>query len=453
MSSLQEFYQRAKENEALISKLEARVAELEKNKTAKSSGKAWAEKDQVLNTLKKELLPEVKRLEAENAALKVENGKLKQQSSKKSSGSTSDQKKDYSDIKKRLIAFRSKVKALEDENADLKKKVSARPSGSDLSAGKREAVLERLKKLRPAVEKLEQEKQALEAKLAALTQAPQAESSAPAAAAGMVQQSMDSIVEMELYYVTGSMKELKATWAEAELGPLDDEDFELYLNRDVTALELEDDDDTINCRFDNHSTQWFPVSCLYKKTAAPAAPAAPASAKVLTLEDVSLMELYYVTNCMSTLKSAWAEAELGPLDDEDFELYLGRDVTALELEDDDDTINCRFDNHETQWFPVSVLSVEKPGAAASSQFNVGMTQLTKIDDAVEMEIYYVTGDIEALKKEWAAAELGPLDDEDFEMYLNREVKALEIEDDDDTVQVRFDNHSTQWFPVTVLYSK
>jgi len=122
MSSLQEFYQRAKENEALISKLEARVAELEKNKTAKSSSKAWAEKDQVLNTLKKELLPEVKRLEAENAALKVENGKLKQQSSKKSSGSTSDQKKDYSDIKKRLIAFRSKVKALEDENADLKKK-------------------------------------------------------------------------------------------------------------------------------------------------------------------------------------------------------------------------------------------------------------------------------------------------------------------------------------------
>jgi len=56
-----------------------------------------------------------------------------------------------------------------------------------------------------------------------------------------------------------------------------------------------------------------------------------------------------------------------------------------------------------------------------------------------------------LKKEWYEAELGELDDEDFEKYLGREVKTIDIEEDDETVNVRFDNHDSQWFPVTTLY--
>jgi len=453
--SLQEFYNRAKENEEIISKLEARVQELEKSAPAASSD---FDKKETVRMLKDELLPEVKKLEKANEGLKKENESLKQQmKGKKSSpskASSSEKIQVNEDILKRLKDFRSNVKALEDENAALKKendvlKEAQNNPTSAVAPGARAHLLDRLRKLRPHVVQLEEEKKALEAKLAALTQgsAPAANDSAPA---GLVQCTMDSVVLMETYYITSCMETLKKEWKIAELGPLDDEDFQLYLGRDVTALELEDDDDTCNCRFDNHSTQWFPVTVMYAKGAAPAP--APA-ATTLTCEDIEEMGTYYVTNCMTTLKAAWKEAELGPLDDSDFQIYLSRDVVALEIEDDDDTINCRFDNHSTQWFPVSVLSKEKPGESAAAKDNNKGTQLKSIEEAVEMEIYFITGDMAALKKEWKVCELGPLDDSDFEMYLNREVKVLEIEDDDDTVNVRFDNHSTQWFPVTTLYKR
>merc|ERR1719373_363700 len=75
---------------------------------------------------------------------------------------------------------------------------------------------------------------------------------------------MDTIKERQYYFVTKDMAELKSKWEAAELGELDDEDFEKYLGRKVYAVDLEEDDDTMNVRFDNHDTQWFPVESLYK---------------------------------------------------------------------------------------------------------------------------------------------------------------------------------------------
>merc|ERR1719461_1604025 len=95
---------------------------------------------------------------------------------------------------------------------------------------------------------------------------------------------METIEERNYYTVTGDLAYLKKLWFEAELGELDDEDFETYLNRKVYAIDIEEDDDTVNVRFDNHDTQWFPVGCLFSEEAAPkpapvAAPAASTSAK------------------------------------------------------------------------------------------------------------------------------------------------------------------------------
>merc|ERR1719483_328466 len=88
---------------------------------------------------------------------------------------------------------------------------------------------------------------------------------------GMLQMTMDTIQERKYYFVTKDLGELKKAWEEAELGELDDEDFQIYLGRKVYAVDLEEDDDTMNVRFDNHDTQWFPVSTLYTKSEAPAA--------------------------------------------------------------------------------------------------------------------------------------------------------------------------------------
>merc|ERR1740116_224419 len=82
---------------------------------------------------------------------------------------------------------------------------------------------------------------------------------------GMVQMTMDTIKERKYYFVTKDLGELKKAWEEAELGELDDEDFQIYLGRKVYAIDLEEDDDTMNVRFDNHDTQWFPVSTLYQE--------------------------------------------------------------------------------------------------------------------------------------------------------------------------------------------
>merc|ERR1711881_530775 len=112
------------------------------------------------------------------------------------------------------------------------------------------------------------------------------------------------------------------------------------------VLEIEEDDDTINVRFDNHSTQWFPVGCLYAEKAGAAPKKAPeSSGRVrMTMDTIKELSFYFVTKDLNELKAQWEEAELGELDDEDFQTYLGRKVKALELEDDDDTVNVRFDN-------------------------------------------------------------------------------------------------------------
>merc|ERR1719483_522581 len=153
---------------------------------------------------------------------------------------------------------------------------------------------------------------------------------------------MDTIKERKYYFVTKNMKELKKAWFEAELGELDDEDFQLYLGRKVYAVDLEDDDDTMNVRFDNHDTQWFPVSCLYQEGAS-SSPSPNGKRKQMNMDTIQERKYYFVTKNMKELKKAWFEAELGELDDEDFQLYLGRKVYAVDLEDDDDTMNVRFD--------------------------------------------------------------------------------------------------------------
>merc|ERR1719300_188126 len=189
---------------------------------------------------------------------------------------------------------------------------------------------------------------------------------------GLERQTMDAIKDLKYYFVTTDLADLKKQWMEAELGELDDEDYELYLGREVRVIEIEEDDDTINVRFGNHDTQWFPVGCLYKKVegaapaAAPAASAEPGLVQ-MTMDTIKERKYYYVTKDLAELKKAWEEAELGELDDEDFKIYLGRKVYAVDIEEDDDTMNVRFDNHDTQWFPVSTLYMKVEGAAPAAK--------------------------------------------------------------------------------------
>merc|ERR1719193_398622 len=235
-------------------------------------------------------------------------------------------------------------------------------------------------------------------------------------ASGKVAMTMETIQDLKYYTITTDLQELKTQWAEAELGELDDEDYEVYLGREVRVIEIEEDDDTINVRFDNHDTQWFPVGCLYsKEESAPAAAAPPAAAPApaassnlvqMTMDTIKERKKYFVTADLKQLKTAWEEAELGELDDEDFQIYLGREVYAIDLEEDDDTMNVRFDNHDTQWFPVSCLYMKVEGAApakassskaSSGSYNSGKSKMC-MSTIKERKYYFVTEDMAELKK-------------------------------------------------------
>merc|ERR1719300_1929012 len=407
------------------------------------------------------------KLEAENKKLKQENKKLKAQLAQGGSAPSGkiekqmqkalQQQQPYLNPLKKVVEslkkWRNDVVALQEERDSLKKQIESGAAGGGMNPDQISSIRAQLVNIREEVVKyMKQQGEMVEA----------VAGTGGNTLSGMQRQTMDTIKDLKYYTVTTDLADLKKQWMEAELGELDEEDYELYLGREVRIIEIEEDDDTINVRFDNHDTQWFPVGCLYDEVEG-AAPTVTVTStgptKVqMTMDTIKERKYYFVTEDMTALKAAWEEAELGELDDEDFQLYLGRKVYAIDLEEDDDTMNVRFDNHDTQWFPVSTLYMksEAPAAApakkAESSANAGRTQMT-MDTIKERKYYFVTTDMAQLKAAWAEAELGELDDEDFELYLNRKVYAIDLEEDDDTMNVRFDNHDTQWFPVSCLYQE
>lgn len=483
---MEDFLKRANQADDLLAKLTARVEALEKGgapAAAPAGGMVLVDPNSEMMTekarikirgmvmqLKKECEDATKtneKLEAENKKLKAENQKLKAQLKKGGSAPSGNiekqmqkalqQQQPYLNPLKKVVEslkkWRNDVVALQEERDSLKKQIESGAAGGGMNPDQISSIRAQLVNIREEVVKyMKQQGEMVEA----------VAGTGGNTLSGMQRQTMDTIKDLKYYTVTTDLADLKKQWMEAELGELDDEDYELYLGREVRVIEIEEDDDTINVRFDNHDTQWFPVGCLYKKVegAAPAAaPAASAESGMvqMTMDTIRERKYYFVTKDLAQLKAAWEEAELGELDDEDFELYLGRKVYAVDIEEDDDTMNVRFDNHDTQWFPVSTLyekseTAAAPAKKAESSANAGRTQMN-MDTIKERKYYFVTTDMAQLKAAWAEAELGELDDEDFELYLNRKVYAIDLEEDDDTMNVRFDNHDTQWFPVSCLYQE
>merc|ERR1719471_1945861 len=370
------------------------------------------------------------KLEAENKKLKHENKKLKAQLAKGGSAPSGkiekqmqkalqqqqpylNQSEPLKKVVESLKKWRNDVVALQEERDSLKKQIESGAAGGGMNPEMINNIREKLFSIRAeVVEYMKKQGEMVEAV-------------GGDANAGMVRMTMDTIQDLKYYTVTSDLAELKKQWLEAELGELDDEDYELYLGRKVRVIEIEEDDDTINVRFDNHDTQWFPVGCLFEEGAAPAKPAAAASSGLvqMTMDTIKERKYYFVTKDLKELKAAWEEAELGELDDEDFEIYLGRKVYAIDLEEDDDTMNVRFDNHDTQWFPVSTLYMQTEVSSkppSSKPAAPGLTQMT-MDTIKERKYYFVTKDLAQLKKAWAEAELGELDDEDFELYQGAKV--------------------------------
>merc|ERR1719471_2629798 len=128
-------------------------------------------------------------------------------------------------------------------------------------------------------------------------------------------------------------------------------------------------------------------------------------------------------------------------------IYLGRRGHAF-LQDND-TMNLRFANGDTRWFPVSTLYSDPPFVKIPE--NVPLKQMTM--DTIKMgEYYFVTKDLAELKKAWIEAGLGDMDDDVLKFFLEQKVYTITLETHDNTMNVRLENQDTQWFPVSTLYS-
>merc|ERR1719394_487712 len=265
------------------------------------------------------------KLEAENKKLKQENKKLKAQLAKGGSAPSGkiekqmqkalQQQQPYLNPLKKVVEslkkWRNDVVALQEERDSLKKQIESGAAGGGMNPDQISSIRAQLVNIREEVVKyMKQQGEMVEA----------VAGTGGNTLSGMQRQTMDTIKDLKYYTVTTDLADLKKQWMEAELGERDDEDYELYLGREVRVIEIEEDDDTINVRFDNHDTQWFPVGCLYDEVEG-AAPTVTVTStgptKVqMTMDTIKERKYYFVTEDMTALKAAWEEAELGELDDE-----------------------------------------------------------------------------------------------------------------------------------------
>eukprot|EP00484_Ammonia_sp_Unknown_P028413 CAMPEP_0197033234 /NCGR_PEP_ID=MMETSP1384-20130603/11700_1 /TAXON_ID=29189 /ORGANISM="Ammonia sp." /LENGTH=130 /DNA_ID=CAMNT_0042463017 /DNA_START=74 /DNA_END=462 /DNA_ORIENTATION=+ len=77
-------------------------------------------------------------------------------------------------------------------------------------------------------------------------------------------------------------------------------------------------------------------------------------------------------------------------------------------------------------------------------------QSVEDDGVVEGQTVKVTLNAKRFDEMWDEAELGVNDDK--KMYLGAVGKVMEIEEDDDTVQLRWANYDTCWIPIKACVS-
>jgi len=173
-------------------------------------------------------------------------------------------------------------------------------------------------------------------------------------------------------------------------------------------------------------------------------------------DDVKNNQTVFVTTDFAKLKKEWAEAELGPITDDDLRNYCGCPGKIKEIEDDDETVMLEWLTKDTQWIPIAACVNEvDPSKKKAAPFQVcemvnepqPLNYVTSIEAVKTNQTVYVTTDFKKLKKEWAAAELGPISDEDLKNYCACPGKIKEVEDDDDTVMLEWLTMDTQWIPV------
>lgn len=294
---------------------------------------------------------------------------------------------------------------------------------------------------------------------------------------------LDTIKNGQTVYITADLKHLRKEWDESDVGPIDDGTLKAYLCQEAKVVEIEEDDETIKARWINYDSQWMPIkACSTTPTGPCSGPPmlshldeaeskpAPVELTYLAEETAKVGMRVWVTPEFDRLKKEWANSELGGIDDDTLKGYTRVEGKILEIEEDDESAQVQWTNYDTQWIPLKALTTTElpnPKGApmlghmggdeeeapkndlAARQAAVDQSKVVYLDaeEDVKMKmIVWVTVDFKRLRREWDESEVGPMDDDDLKAYLGCRGEVTEIEEDDETVQLKWDNYDTQWLP-------
>lgn len=209
-----------------------------------------------------------------------------------------------------------------------------------------------------------------------------------------------------------------------------------------------------------------------KEQAAPAA--APAATGPRLTEDTTKEGMRAkVVSDVKELRKLWDEAELGNAEDETLESYIGFVGKVLEVEEDDETIQLEWENLDTVWVPWGACIATKEALSSPAPIShlppgfekqldkemklrpqPGLVQVEgdylDIDSVSTGQNVQVTEDIKRFRKEWEEAELGNVEDKTLALYLLQTGKITEIEEDDESIQIRWENYDTAWVPANCV---
>lgn len=183
---------------------------------------------------------------------------------------------------------------------------------------------------------------------------------------------------------------------------------------------------------------------------------------------------FRVTEDIKILEQAWKDAELGPHDE--LKPYCGAIGLCIQVEEEDNTLQLRWENMDTCWIPARACAsagdlkptvprgigcdwLPPPGLEQCHEDEQNQKEEEKQNSDVKEELFegveddyvktnahvQITRNMKTLEHAWKEAELGPNDE--LKPYLGCVGKIMAIEEDDDTVQLRWANLDTAWFPI------
>lgn len=285
----------------------------------------------------------------------------------------------------------------------------------------------------------------------------------------------DDVNKGQMLRVTNDLELLTNAWKEAELVMIDE--LSVYLKAVGKVMDIEDDG-TVQLRWANYDTSWIPIKACSDAGNADATvlpsnvswlPPQPEQSqdtiaptgKFLTCNDVEVGQMVQVTTLLEVLKKEWRASDLVIHDE--IPAYLGSIGKIMEIEDDDDSVQLRWENYDTTWIPIKACSDAGnakatvpnlhvswlPPTAEKPKQNEQVSYIENENEIKEGDLVCITKNIDILNSEWKASELGPNDEKN--VYLGNVGKIMEIEEDDETVKLRWENYDTVWIPYKACF--